>query len=167
MALKISGRFSIGRSLWLLFALIWIAMACCSLSAQNERTIIIRLLDSQSGKAIVPVAGDNGISVTVNEDATIPRLTARVNKDGVWELKVGPGVEKVQFDTPAGPGGYGYVFCDGSKFRPATIPSYSVAEILSPGVEAANKCSKRFAQAHPGEIIFFVRRPNWREKLPM
>jgi hypothetical protein len=160
-------RFSIERISRLVLVLIWMAVACCSLSAQTERTIIIRLLDSQTGEAIAPVAGDNGISVTVNEDAASPRLTARVNKDGVWELKVGPEVEKVQIDTPAGPGGWGYVFCDCSKFHPATIPSYPVAEILKTGVEAANKCSKRFAQAHAGEIIFFVRRPNWHERLPV
>jgi hypothetical protein len=147
--------------------LIWIVVVCCSVSAQTERTIVIRLLDSQTGQAIVPVAGDNGISVTVNENAASPRLTARVNKDGVWELKVGPEVEKVQIDTPAGPEGWGYVFCDCSKFHPATIPSYAVDEILKTGVEAANKCSKRFAQAKAGEIVFFVRRPNWHEKLPI
>ncbi len=158
---------SIKRICRLTLILIGMAAVCCSLSAQTERTIIIRLLDSHTGQAIAPVAGDNGISVTVNEEAASPRLTARVNKDGVWELKVGPEIEKVQIDTPAGPEGWGYVFCDCSKFHPATIPSYSVAAILKTGVEAANKCSKRFAQAHPGEIIFFVQRPNWHEKLPI
>ena len=165
MAVNAWFPFSIERICRLVLVVAGIAVLCCAVSAQTERTIVIRLLDSQTGQAIVPVAGDNGISVTVNEDTASPRLTARVNKDGVWELRVGLEVEKVQIDTPAGPEGWGYVFCDCSKFHPATIPSYSVAEILKTGVEAANKCSKRFAQAHPGEIIFFVRRPNWHEKL--
>lgn len=159
--------FSMRKLAGLAFVLIWITAATCSLSAQTDRSFIIRLLDSQTGQPVAPIPGDNGISITVNENNANPHLTARVNKDGVWEAHVGPDVEKVQIDTPAGPEGFGYVFCDCSKFHPATLPSYSVAEILKTGVEASNKCSKRFAQAKLGEIIFFVRRPNWHERLPI
>ena len=141
---------------------------CCALNAQPDaRTITIRLLDSQSGQPIVPVPGDNGISITVNENGANPRLTARVNPQGVWEVVVPEDVSKVQFDTPAGPDGFGYVFCDSTKFRPFSPPVYSVADILNAGAEPNNHCSKKFAQAKPGEIIFFVRRPNWHERLPM
>jgi hypothetical protein len=145
-----------------------IAGVCCAANAQPDtRVITIRLLDSQSGQPIVPVPGDNGISIIVNENGANPRLTAHVNPQGVWEVKVPADVTKVQFDTPAGPDGFGYVFCDGTKFRPSSPPVYSVADILNAGAEPNNHCSKRFAQAKPGEIIFFVRRPNWHERLPM
>lgn len=145
-----------------------VAGMCGVLHAQPDaRVITIRLLDSQTGQPIVPIPGDNGISITVNENSANPRLTARVNPQGVWDVRVPADVTKVQFDTPAGPDGFGYVFCDGSKFRPSSPPVYSVADILTPGVEPKNHCSKRFGQAKPGEIIFFVRRPNWHERLPM
>ena len=141
---------------------------CCSVPAQpDSRVITIRLLDSQTGQPVGPVPGDNGISITVNENGANPRLTAHVNPQGVWDVKVPADVTAVQFDTPAGPDGFGYVFCDSSKFRPLTAPVYSVAEILNAGVEPNNHCSKRFAQAKPGEILFFVRRPNWHERLPL
>ena len=141
---------------------------CCSVPAQpDSRVITIRLLDSQTGQPVVPVPGDNGISITVNENGANPRLTAHVNPQGVWDVKVPADVTAVQFDTPAGPDGFGYVFCDSSKFRPLTAPVYSVAEVLNAGVEPNNHSSKRFAQAKPGEILFFVRRPNWHERLPL
>jgi hypothetical protein len=167
MAGSVRLRFFIRKLAVFAALVIWVAAACHSVSAQSERTFIIRLFDSQTGQPVAPIPGDNGISITVNENTASPHLTARVNKDGVWEAHVGPDVEKVQIDTPAGPDGFGYVFCDCSKFHPATLPSYSVAEILKTGVEASNKCSKRFTQAKPGEIVFFVRRPNWHEKLPI
>jgi len=149
--------------------LAWFSLLlCCALGAQpDSRTITIRLLDSQNGQPIVPIPGDNGISITVNENGANPRLTAHVNPQGVWGVVVPPDVTQVQFDTPAGPDGFGYVFCDSPKFRPAAAPVYLVADILNAGVEANNHCSKKFAQAKPGEIIFFVRRPNWHERLPM
>ena len=149
--------------------LLLVAMAVCgAVQAQTDsRTITIRLLDSQTGQAIVPIPGDNGISITVNENSANPRLTAHANPQGLWQVTVPADVTKVQFDTPAGPDGFGYVFCDGSKFRPSSLPVYLVADILSTGVEPNNHCSKRFAQAKPGEIIFFVRRPNWHERLPI
>ncbi len=165
--MKVQSHFSIRKIACLFLLLVWIAVACCSLSAQTESAIIIRLLDSQTGNPIVPIAGDNGISVTVNESNVNPHLTARVNKDGLWELHLAQEIEKVQIDTPAGPGGWGYVFCDCSRFRPSQLPSYSVAEILKLGIVAPNHCNKRLAVAKPGEIVFFVRRPNWREKLPI
>jgi len=152
----------------LVLVVLGIVGMCCALYAQTDsRTITIRLLDSQTGQPIVPIPGDNGISVIVNENSANPRLTARANAQGVWDVKVPADVAQVQFDTPAGPDGFGYVFCDASKFKPASPPVYLVADILSAGAEPNNHCSKRFAQAKPGEIIFFVRRPNWRERLPM
>ena len=152
----------------LFLVVLGVAGVCGAMYAQADaRVITIRLMDSQTGKPIVPIPGDNGISITVNENSANPRLTARVNPQGVWQVVVPADVSKVQFDTPAGPDGFGYVFCDGSKFRPSSPPVYSVADILSTGVEPNNHCSKRFAQAKPGEIIFFVRRPNWHERLPI
>lgn len=148
-------------------ALVMVGMTCALLAQPDARMMTIRLLDSQSGQPIVPIPGDNGISITVNGNSANPRLTARANEQGVWEVRVPPDVTEVQFDTPAGPDGFGYVFCDGSKFRPSSPPAYSVADILNAGAEPNNHCSKRFAQAKPGEIIFFVRRPNWHERLPM
>jgi hypothetical protein len=167
MGVQVLPCLSRRRTACFLLLMVWVALACSSLSAQTERTITIRLLDSQTGQPIVPVAGNSGINVTVNEDTANPQLKAHVVKDGVWELQVPQDVEKVQFDSPAGPDGWGYVYCDSSKLHPQKWPSYSVAEILNPGVEAPNRCNKRFAQAKPGEIILFVRRPNWVEKMPL
>jgi hypothetical protein len=152
----------------LFLVVVGVAGVCGATYAQADaRVITIRLLDSQTGQAIVPIPGDNGISITVNENSANPRLTAHANPQGLWQVTVPADVTKVQFDTPAGPDGFGYVFCDGSKFRPSSLPVYLVADILSTGVEPNNHCSKRFAQAKPGEIIFFVRRPNWHERLPI
>jgi hypothetical protein len=167
IALKVPPCFSIREIARFLILPVWIAAACMALSAQTERTITILLLDSQTGQPIVPVAGNSGINVTVNESGANPQLKAHPVKDGLWELKVTQDVEKVQFDNPAGPGGWVYVYCDSSKLHPQTWPSYSAAEIFNSGVEAPNRCNKRFAQAKPGEIILFVRRPNWMEKMPM
>ena len=103
MAVIVRLQFFIRKLAVLAAVVISIAAACYSASAQTERTFIIRLLDSQTGQPVVPIPGDNGISITVNENNANPHLTARVNKDGVWEALVGPDVEKVQIDTPAGP----------------------------------------------------------------
>jgi hypothetical protein len=148
--------------------LLGLVVVCGAVYAQpGSRVVTIRLLDSQTGQPVAPVPGDNGISIIVNENSGNPRLTARVNPQGVWQVVVPEDVSKVQFDTPAGPDGFGYVFCDCTKFRPSSPPAYLVADILNAGAEPNNHCSKRFAQAKPGEIIFFVRRPNWHERLPM
>jgi hypothetical protein len=40
-----------------------------------------------------------------------------------------------------------------------------VPDILKSGVVAPNDCSKRTAQAKPGEFVVFVRRINWREQM--
>jgi len=45
------------------------------------------------------------------------------------------------------------------------VRSYSIKEILQDGVVAENACGKSKAEAKRGELLFFVRRPNWWEIL--
>jgi hypothetical protein len=158
---------SIGRRSRLTILLIATALAWSAIPAQTQKTITIRLFDGKSGLAIAPIAGDAGINVPINQGNAGSHLTAHANKDGVWELSVTPDVETLQIDSPSGPDGWGYVSCDG-RLYPTAQPIYSVADILKSGIVSANHCNKKIAAplAKAGEIVLYVRRPNWMEKIP-
>jgi hypothetical protein len=130
------------------------------------KTITITMLDGKTGKPVVP---DNYI-VRFNHLNAAHNEALKVNDDGTGTVTVPANATFVSVQGTYRGSMDIYVNCDaGMEKDTSTLHWYSIAEIESTGVTAANECYKgKYANpaitAKPGEFTFFVRESNWREK---
>jgi len=145
------------------------ATLCGSIHAQAANTILIRVLDSKTGKPIAP----SGYMVRGDHHSTIQIEWVQMNEDGTGALTVPAGVSVVSIHNSYDQSTEVYVNCDGEqqKDRIGAI-WYSVSEILNKGIVTTNGCAKpkdlakiKVPDAKPGEIVFFVRQQKQMEKL--
>jgi hypothetical protein len=131
-------------------------------SAQNGRTITIRMLDSKTGKVIPPTK----FQVTVNTTKVSSVEAVFPDKDGIGQLVVQNDAVQLSIQALYEPHDRIFVNCDQVK---DTIffqnHWYGIAEIFSTGTVVPNKCSKMKSSAKPGEFVFFVRPMNWYERM--
>ena len=143
------------RSLALILSVVaWIAAICTASSAQTNRTIKIRMLNSKTGQPIT----------TSEIEVRIRTSSSSAGATGVAPIYVRPKEEKAVFPISvsdirvyARDGVWGYVNCDSVKDRSLTEHWYSISEIIASGIAAPNRCNKRTVNAQPGEFVFFVR----------
>jgi hypothetical protein len=141
-------------------------LVCGTLSAQTDRTITIRMVDSKTGQPITTSEIEVRIraSQTSAQTVGIPPLDVRPNRDGVGEATFPVAASDIR--VYARDGMWSYVNCDCVKDRgPDRDHWYSISEILTSGIAAPNRCNKRKAVAKPGEFVFFVRSMTFWEKM--
>ena len=143
-----------------------------ALSAQNEKTITIRMLDSRTGLLIA----SSNFLVRVNHLEAVHGNWVTKNEDGTGALSLPPDSDVVSIHATYESATLIYANCDADKDRGtsdhASKPDhwYSVAAILSSGVVATNNCigkkvpEKLQMVAKPGEFVFFVRELNTAER---
>lgn len=150
-------------SLRLLVLVAAIATFGISLHSQTGKKITIRMLDAKTGH-LIPT---DDFLVRVDHEAEVHAHANWVtqNEDGTGDLTI-PGVTVIlsiqgKFDSSTAI----YINCDTVLDKPNPLMHwYKVADILSTGVVAPNGCSKLKEIAKPGEFVFFVRRPTWRDQ---
>ena len=145
--------------------LCWMILMCGTLSAQTDRSITIRMLDSKTGQPITTSEIELyvGMSPTSTQTAGTPPHYVRTDKDGVGEASFPIGATDI--GVYARDGAWGYVNCDSVKDRGTYHEHrYSISEILASGIAAPNRCNKRKVIAKPGEFVFFVRPMTFWEK---
>ena len=152
---------------------VFLAVGCVSISAQTEKTIIIRMLDTRTGLLI---SSDHYL-VRINHQTEQHGDWIKKSEDGSGSLTLPAGADVLAISATYEYATLAYVNCDSDKDRGSAdhVASlthwYPVAEILSAGVVAPNNCigkkvpEKLQAVAKPGEYVFFVRPLNAREKL--
>ena len=149
------------RTLGMLTLLLCAAALCGSLSAQTEKTITIRMLDSRTGHLIAT----SDFLVRINHEETVHPNWVRQNEDGTGKLTVPQNATVLSAQAKYSIGFDIYVNCDSTKDKEIQVARwYAVSDILTSGVVAPNGCSKQTALAKPGEFVFFVRKQNWREQ---
>jgi len=130
--------------------------------AQTGKTITIRILDSRTGNLITPT----GFLLRVDHQQTEHADWVQQNEDGSGKLTLQQDASLLTAHATYDKTMLIYVNCDSTKDKPAPVDHwYAISDILRSGVVAPNDCSRRTAQAKPGEFVFFVRRVNWREQM--
>jgi len=144
--------------------LLFVCMAALggSVQAQSGKSITIRFLDSRTGNLITPT----GFLIRVDHQQADHADWVQQNEDGSGKLTLQQDASLLTANATYDRTMSIYVNCDSTKDRPAPVDHwYAVPDILKSGVVAPNDCSKRTAQAKPGEFVVFVRRINWREQM--
>jgi len=151
--------------------LIFVA-TCSSLSAQNEKTITVRMLDSRTGLLIA----SSNFLVRVNHLETVHGDWVHKNEDGTGALTVPPDADEISIHATYESATLIYANCDADKDHGSSDHAakpdhwYSIASILTSGVVAPNDCvGKKVPErlqvvAKPGEFVFFVRQLNTAER---
>jgi hypothetical protein len=158
------------RALLLSFCM---AAFCASISAQTEKTITIRMLDSKSGKLI----STSDFLVRINHEKTAHGNWVQKNEEGVGVMKLPPEATDILVNATYDGAMSVYDNCDAAKDagtadHAATLDHwYAVSDILTKGVVAPNGCvgkkvpDKLQVFAKPGEFVFFVRHKSPFEQL--
>jgi len=135
--------------------------------SDENRTIIIRMLDSETGQQIPPSTfmvyfGD---SVKSAKWGRSPDLWVHPEKDGTGRITLPPSAAVFSVFVPDGQDSRAYMKCDTvTKLGHYREHWYPVATIVASGIVAPNHCSRQGVLAKPGEFVFFVRPMTDREK---
>jgi hypothetical protein len=150
------------RALLLYFCM---ASFCAFLSAQTEKTITIRMLDSRSGKLIAT----SDFLVSINHEKTVHGNWVQKSEEGVGVMKLPPEATEILVHATYDGAMSIYDNCDavkdlGTADHAAALDHwYALSEILAKGIVAPNGCvgkkvpDKLQVFAKPGEFVFFVR----------
>jgi hypothetical protein len=113
-------------------------------------SVRIRVLDGRTGR---PVAGEH-LQIWMNEARGAARDVV-TGKDGIALLEAPSGATIIVATD---------LYFDCRPFKKGDArPSYSVGEIVSAGVTAANTCGNADPEARVGELLLFVRPIHWWE----
>jgi hypothetical protein len=130
--------------------------------AKKERTIVIRMIDGNTGR---PIASSNYL-VRINHLETVHADWVKQNEDGTGKLILPQDAAVLAVSATYESTMQVYVNCDAVKEKPIAVDHwYEISEIVTSGVAAPNGCSKKKSDAGPGEFVFFVRKQNWREQM--
>jgi hypothetical protein len=151
-------------TVWLLSMII----LCATLSAQNDRTISVRMLDSKTGQPISTSEIDvmvraSGVSTQAKG---IPPVSVRPNREGIGVATFPTGASDIRAYALYGKANWSYVNCDSIRDQGSAQEHwYSISEILATGIALPNFCSNRKVAVKPGEFVFFVRPMSFWEKM--
>jgi hypothetical protein len=154
----------IRSSLRLLF--LFAAFAACGLGlhAQAGKKITIRMLDAKTGH-LIP-SDDFLVRVDHEADVHAHADWVKQNEDGSGDLVIPADAVILSIQGKFDSSMAIYINCDTVLDKPNPLMHwYKVADILSSGVVAPNGCSKLKDIAKPGEFVFFVRKPGWRDQV--
>lgn len=161
-----SRRSSIATAAFALAACVTLIYA--QQSQKQPRMITVIMVDGRTGKTMIP---DNFV-VRFNRLDAIRNETLTLNDDGTGKVRLPADARFVSVQ-----GAYHnnidlYINCDaGMEKDTSTLHWYPIADILSTGISTPNECYKgKYAKTAaippaPGEFIFYVREPNWRDSL--
>jgi len=150
-----------------------LAALCAQLSAQTEKTITVRMLDTRTGMLIAT----SNYLVRINHQTEEHGDWMKKNEDGTGSLTLPAEADVLSIHATYDSATVAYVNCDSGKDRGSADHAaflthwYPVAAILSTGVVAPNNCvgkkvpEKLQVVAKPGEYVFFVRQRSAREGL--
>ena len=149
-----------------------VAALCGSASAQDQKTVTLRMIDSRSGLLI---ASSNYL-IRINHEKTEHGDWVLKNEDGTGNLTLPANADLLAVHATYDAATHIYANCDADKdhgsadHAPSPDRWYSIATILASGVVAPNNCigkkvpEKLQVIAKPGEFVFFVRELNSMEK---
>lgn len=133
------------------------ATAHCS----GQSDVKIAVVDGKSGRLI----SDARVTVNLVRDFEMSQISATTNGDK-YSVKVNRDDTLVLGNVTKSDGSWNqYTLC---AAEPEAKPIYPVSVILSRGLETPNLCNKRITfKASPGEVVFFVKRLPFWERLPL
>jgi hypothetical protein len=138
------------------------------LSAQSEKSIVIRLLDGKTGK---PVEASNFQIRVDHQDAAHPNWVMQ-NADGTAKLTVPGSASLLSIHATYDDAIETFVNCDAATGKADMIEHWLVIkDILSTGMAVPDSCvnpgiaAKLMPAVKPGEIVLFVRKLNTRERM--
>lgn len=126
------------------------------------------MLDGKTGE-LIPTST---FLVRINHLPDLHANWVQLNEDSTGKLTLPPEATLLTIQATFENATIYYVNCDSADQKPLPVDRwYAVADILASGVVARNGCvtkpkeiAKLKRTAKPGEFIFYVRKPNWREQ---
>jgi hypothetical protein len=146
--------------------LVWLIALGSALHAEPTKTIIIKVFDGKTGKAVVPT----GFQVRVDHQTMLHPDWVKQSEDGTAELTIPADAEVVALHLAYDHSMELYVNCDKDKNAFGDV-WYRVPQIMSKGMVTENGCGKAKVNekykttAMPGELILFVRERNFKEHM--
>jgi hypothetical protein len=128
------------------------------LSPSSPRTIAVRLLDSRNSKPMI----SNDVEIWVDRDRSHVIYT-HTGRDGVATSVLPTGTSEVTIYAQQN--GWYLFRCDLTKDISKPAPFYPLDQIVSNGIAAPNRCSRRVTVAKAGEITLFLRPQTFWEKM--
>ena len=151
-----------------IFLLLLMVAVCGPARAQGSKNIIVRILDSKTGRPLVAT----GFMVRIDHQSVVHGDWVKQNEDGSAVLTVPDFASSVSIKASYENSMEVYINCDAEKQR--DVPGdlwYAVSDIISKGIVAPNGCGKpkdvakmAVPVAEPGKIVLFVRQKSWREQ---
>ena len=135
-------------------------------AAEPTKTIILKVFDGKSGRAVMP----SGYQVRINHETMMHPDWVKQNDDGTAELTIPADTHEVTLHLAYDNSMEIYVNCDKERNAFGDV-WYLVPEIMSKGMVTANGCAKAKVSekfkttAVPGELILFVREKNMAERV--
>ena len=143
-------------------------LICAQQSQKQPRILTVIMVDGKTGKTMIP---DNFV-IRFNRLDAIRNETLTLNDDVSGKVRLPADAKLISVQ-----GAYHnnidlYINCDAGMEKDAsTLHWYPITDILSNGLSAPNECYKgKYAKTvaippAPGEFIFYVREPTWRDSL--
>jgi hypothetical protein len=144
---------------------VWLVALCGTLSAQETKTITLKVFDGKTGHPIMAT----GYQVRADHLKAIHNDWVKQNDDGTADLTIPSDVHEISIHLAYDNSMDIYVNCDAQKNTFGDV-WYLVPQIMSEGMVMANGCGhakvneKYKTTALPGELIMFVREKNWFER---
>jgi hypothetical protein len=144
---------------------VWLVALCGTLSAQETKTITLKVFDGKTGHPIMAT----GYQVRADHLKAVHNDWVKQNDDGSADLTIPSDVHEISIHLAYDNSMDIYVNCDAQKNTFGDV-WYLVPQIMSEGMVMANGCGhakvneKYKTTALPGELIMFVREKNWFER---
>ena len=144
---------------------VWLIALCGTLSAQETKTITLKVFDGKTGHPIMAT----GYQVRADHLKAVHNDWVKQNDDGSADLTIPSDVHEISIHLAYDNSMDIYVNCDAQKNTFGDV-WYLVPQIMSEGMVMANGCGhakvneKYKTTALPGELIMFVREKNWFER---
>jgi hypothetical protein len=144
---------------------VWLVALCGTLSAQETKTITLKVFDGKTGHPIMAT----GYQVRADHLKAVHNDWVKQNDDGSADLTIPSDVHEISIHLAYDNSMEIYVNCDAQKNTFGDV-WYLVPQIMSEGMVMANGCGhakvneKYKTTALPGELIMFVREKNWFER---
>ena len=121
-----------------------------AVQSSSPKTITVRLLDSRNGKPMI----SNPVEIWVDRDRS-HIVSTQTGSDGEATVLLPEGTSTVSIYAQKD--GWYLHRCDLAKDTSKPAPFYGLDQIVSNGLAAPNRCSRRVAAVRPGAITLFLR----------
>ena len=123
-------------------------ISCIASFSQAGEHIVIKILDSQTGKLITSFQPE----IWTDHQLAVSKAKAKLSSEGTWEATLPNDASVISVQAQYNADLY-FANCDAEKDHLVFSGHwYSVKDVVAQGITAPNFCTRRSATARPGEL---------------